>query len=600
MTSIKGNLEQKLKQNRIILLVTVIALLSISNNLKTIIANVLFLIAGMGFFVLSTKYDTLKKYYFKLGIRTFAVGYSMIVVWCLWNYLTGRYSLAHCIPFLTTFGIWTNIQYRYCLVTMICELWILTPLIIRLYRKFKKIAVIGGMLIWVVLATVNLPFWLFWFQIPVFILGMVLANCLLEDIRDRKKTFEETGILPEISPKQKKARVILFTGAFLIILGAVSFQVIRYEIYCQGIRLFNDGEYDKAQARFNEIKTYKSSGKYLAQLENNFIFQKSKSSGDYYTLEFKDDYKLDDLLEVGCNNVEDLSQWVSDNILDGDKINIEYDKYGCTSIYTTMRYEGNESQDSPMMIRNFDYNYTIPVLVHTSPSDGYQSISTCSLNMVSEFDMKNGKTDLDADDYKYLRCLPYIPLDGMNEKGLMVSLLMQPLDSQKETDQNTTLFISVAVRMLLDHADSVDTAVAMLKKINVSSGDFSSFHIHIGDKSGNSVVAEFIDNELSLVYKNSNVDYQVVTNVMLSPGEYYMYGYSLKRQYMVSSRMLDYPDGVYASDIYELLPYSFQKSTQYTICFITDNVYNRDYLEFIPHMNPNVFDNYKIKHVALN
>lgn len=117
---------------------------------------------------------------------------------------------------------------------------------------------------------------------------------------------------------------------------------------------------------------------------------------------------------------------------------------------------------------------------------------------------------------------PYIPLDGLNEKGLSVGIL-QIFDKPTRQDTGKVAITSTTViRMLLDKAATVDEAVAMLKKYDMHSSANSCYHYQITDAAGNSVIVEYVDNEMHVLKPNGK--YQAATNFYLTPGKKFNFG----------------------------------------------------------------------------
>jgi predicted choloylglycine hydrolase len=126
---------------------------------------------------------------------------------------------------------------------------------------------------------------------------------------------------------------------------------------------------------------------------------------------------------------------------------------------------------------------------------------------------------------------PYIPLDGINEKGLAVGIL-QIFD--KPTLQDTgkvDITSTTAIRLLLDKATTVDEAVALLKDYDMHSSANSCYHYQISDAAGKSVIVEYVDNEMHVLKPDGN--YQAVTNFYLTPGKKYNFGVGQDRYRIV-------------------------------------------------------------------
>ena len=67
---------------------------------------------------------------------------------------------------------------------------------------------------------------------------------------------------------------------------------------------------------------------------------------------------------------------------------------------------------------------------------------------------------------------------------------------------------------MLDKAKNVDEALALLSSYDMHSSANSCYHFQICDASGKSVVVEYVDDEMKVVYPDKN--YQCATNFLLT------------------------------------------------------------------------------------
>lgn len=152
------------------------------------------------------------------------------------------------------------------------------------------------------------------------------------------------------------------------------------------------------------------------------------------------------------------------------------------------------------------------MIVHTKPENGYASVSTVCLDFlgfgedwIPDDNMGNQLMALAA---------VYVPLDGMNEKGLCIADLMA--GDKVETHQNTDkvdLTTTAAIRLILDRAATVDEAISLLEDIDIHSDIGSAHHFAISDATGKSVAVEYVDNEMYVA------ETPVVTNHYLADTE---------------------------------------------------------------------------------
>ena len=182
-------------------------------------------------------------------------------------------------------------------------------------------------------------------------------------------------------------------------------------------------------------------------------------------------------------------------------------KQGCSTVAVMT------PDERPIFGRNYDWEKGKVMVVHTVPTKGYESVSTTAL------DFLNYGEDWEPIGFtgKIMSLASiYLPIDGMNEKGLVVADLTS--GDLEETDQEnglTQITTTSAIRMMLDYAASVDEAIWLLEKCDMHSDTGIAHHYAISDRTGRSVVVEYIDNEMIVT------DTNVVTNHYLTPGEKY-------------------------------------------------------------------------------
>lgn len=240
-------------------------------------------------------------------------------------------------------------------------------------------------------------------------------------------------------------------------LGILAVLVLALGIFCYGgWKMFGD-----------EIKAIKT----LHQLQDSV-----------YTYTFKGDYGFRGFLEQGGAKTDAemsvyIVKFLSKGYMDPGKPGPA--KAGCSSIRS-----GN------LFARNFDFEDQGQhmVIVRTEPKDGYKSISTSTfafLGFGPDWHPIAGMDGMTA------LATTYVPLDGMNEKGLCVADLIEidgdtvPFDTPKPD-----LTIVSAIRLVLDYAATVDEAIWQLAKYDVHGSIGASHHLAIADAQ-RSVVVEW-------------------------------------------------------------------------------------------------------------
>jgi predicted choloylglycine hydrolase len=174
------------------------------------------------------------------------------------------------------------------------------------------------------------------------------------------------------------------------------------------------------------------------------------------------------------------------------------------SVFSTLNREGR-----PVLGRNFDWHNRATLLLYTDSPDGYASVSMVDVEYLG-FNKKNPSWD----DRQGLLEAPYWPFDGMNEAGLAVGMMAVPHAQSSDDPEKITLDSLQAIRLLLDYAQDVDQAIALLQNYNIDFGGGPPLHYLVADAAGNSAVIEFIDGQM-VVLRPTN-PWQVSTNFLIS------------------------------------------------------------------------------------
>ena len=225
-----------------------------------------------------------------------------------------------------------------------------------------------------------------------------------------------------------------------------------------------------------------------------------------FTMEFDGDYGFDTFMETGASSDGELVQFVVDELTHGLPIEFDLPDLGCTT------YVATTPDGDALLGRNFDMYYSPVMMTKTEPDNGYKSFTMVNLAYIG---YSEDYLPVDLGSSILTLCAPYAPMDGMNEKGLAVSvMLIDTVPTDQDTDK-LDVTTSSAIRMLLDKAATVDEAIALLENVDMHASANSCYHFLIGDANGDSAVVEYINDEIS-VLKGEKIS----TNFLLTPGEY--------------------------------------------------------------------------------
>lgn len=263
-----------------------------------------------------------------------------------------------------------------------------------------------------------------------------------------------------------------------------------------------------------------------------------------YQMTYYGDYGFDEFLEVGASSDKDIEKFVTKRLLKGMPINLGVTGDGCTAFVT------KNEKGEVLYGRNFDFFYAPSLQLYTEPQNGYKSVSTVNLSFAgySEDFLPDGSLF-----HKFLTlAAPFLPFDGMNEKGVAIALLAVPEAEPPYDSNKITLNTTTAIRLVLDHASTVEEAVELLRNYNIYfSGDIEC-HYLIADASGRSVIVEFYDGELQIV--EAETDYQIATNFIAYNGLNIGEGFTEFERYdMVEKELSDNNGILNENDVISLL-----------------------------------------------
>lgn len=230
-----------------------------------------------------------------------------------------------------------------------------------------------------------------------------------------------------------------------------------------------------------------------------------------YTLDYVGDYGFDEFQSRGgASSDSEVGSYIAEFLSHGFyKVNPDTANFGCSTVLAP-------SDNGYLFGRNYDWVDCTIMIVRTKPENGYASVSTCNMDYLGF-----GEDYLPEGFQNQMLALAsvYVPLDGMNEMGLCVADLMIEVNEVTNQDNGKVdLTTTTAIRKILDEAKDVDEAIEILKNIDMHGSAGLMHHLALCDKSGRSVVAEYIDNELIIT------ETPIVTNFFLTEGEKYGIG----------------------------------------------------------------------------
>lgn len=226
---------------------------------------------------------------------------------------------------------------------------------------------------------------------------------------------------------------------------------------------------------------------------------------------YEGNYGFDEFLaQGGAASDQAVAEYLTSSISDGGlRVLLGGNPFGCS----TLSVAGQEG--GYLFGRNFDWENCNAMIVSSKPENGYASVSTVNTDFIQAGGLDTSRL---PDQIQAIVGL-YAPLDGMNEKGLAVSVnMIQDSDTISQDTGKPDITTTTAVRLLLDRAATVQEATELLSQYDLHASMGMMVHFAIADAEGNSVTVEYVKNEMSVV------ETSVVTNFYLTEGEKYGIG----------------------------------------------------------------------------
>lgn len=204
---------------------------------------------------------------------------------------------------------------------------------------------------------------------------------------------------------------------------------------------------------------------------------------------FDGDYFLSDFIRGGgAKSDDDLASFLIGCALDGKiDLGIRIPGMGCSTLSAPAKGGGN------LFGRNFDWYTCDALIVKTVPTEGYASVSTVNTDFIRQ------SSPVEASGKVLRFAAVYAPLDGMNEKGLCVSVnMVSDGDKVGQKGFGTDVTTTTAVRMLLDRAADVNEAIKLLRGCSMHFSYGYAVHFALCDASGSAAAVEYINGEMTV------------------------------------------------------------------------------------------------------
>ena len=200
-----------------------------------------------------------------------------------------------------------------------------------------------------------------------------------------------------------------------------------------------------------------------------------------YRMNVKYDYSIENVINRGIEDDQMMIDSMLKEVLPLLPVKMKAPNFGCTSFSLT------DTDGDVHMGRNYDFKSdTSAMLVYCTPKDGYKSVAVAALDNVSA-------NVPDENIKKKLASLasPFICLDGINEKGVSISVLTLDSEPVRQNTGKPVISTTLAIRLVLDRAATTEEAVELLRSYDMYSSAGRDYHFYITDASGDGRVVEY-------------------------------------------------------------------------------------------------------------
>lgn len=223
-----------------------------------------------------------------------------------------------------------------------------------------------------------------------------------------------------------------------------------------------------------------------------------------YFMDCYADYKVGEYLEANITDALQLDIWLTENLTHGVPTG-DIPDIGCSSFVV------NESSGGHLFGRNYDMDPGDALVIRTVPANGYSSIGIVDLTHINLG--YHGAYDINDEEAKSLLfAAPWCICDGMNEKGLGISLLDVNDPHEVEDTPKDDLLIYSSLRVILDTCADVDEAVELINSYDMYSPGHHSYNVFITDADGRSVVIEWSGGMTYVIEDTAVTNFQLCQN----------------------------------------------------------------------------------------
>ena len=263
----------------------------------------------------------------------------------------------------------------------------------------------------------------------------------------------------------------------------------------------------------------------------------------FYTAEYSGNYRIDEFSRGAVADPADVVPFFQSLFSElGKPADLSFPEppgfeTGCSAFFC------RNSSGAVILGKNLDWKQEPVLLLRTEPGTGYSSLSMVNLSFCDIFRLGSFEHSL--------LLSPYVPLDGINEEGLAVSMLsVQQAAGYPLSPGNLSVGDFNIIRIILDTCRSVDEAISVFKRYNLMQTGVLPLHYIIVDRD-ESCIVEFFDNGMHLL-RDGRVNY--LTNFLrLKDSEYTREKEQCERYQLLETEFTDENRRIDSNDAKKLL-----------------------------------------------
>lgn len=249
-------------------------------------------------------------------------------------------------------------------------------------------------------------------------------------------------------------------------------------------------------SKTDQTTTTNNPSKYITNPEKRKMITSLQDldGGRIYLMNYTMDYKAQAAFDAGTTDSESFGVCMSNLLYDVNAAGKVSFGTGCSAFAAKLSESGQF-----VMGRNYDYCHKIGekeaetalLVVFTDSTNGKKTVGFVDaywLGFLKGF-YNDGKTDISN-----LIIAPYLIVDGINEDGLAFSsLALDGMPTDQKVVGKQDVYVSVAMRAMLDRCGTVDEAIEFLKGFNMHMATAAkcSLHFLLADADGNYAIIEW-------------------------------------------------------------------------------------------------------------